>query len=548
MTVDVLRKSLMEDFNIPAAEIARATGEDGPLPDEILSETCRIKYVLTVQKLREGWDCPFAYVLCSVSHLSSKTAVEQTLGRILRMPKATLKKHPDLNHAYAFVTSVDFEESAKSLTDTLVENMGFSKFEAKQAVEKEPMLPFDVGGGGLFAKSFTENVTEPPKLESLPPAIAEKVSFDAKAGTLTYAGAAMPPQEEEAIAAAFTTPEARTAVKRLALRSWNQPVFPAALGHKLTVPMLCVKHGEQLDFFEDQHHNAPWKLAARNAALTPEQWLPSAGLSRVGVVDVTQGGQMSYTPGQVKYVDELRGQMMLHETKAPKTAAQLAAWMDRVIYNRWVTPGDKTQFLTRVVRYMIEDRQLPLADVLTSRFTLVDHAAALIERHRKDAARQQYNLLLLPDALTPVIVDPTVVFSFPLTQYPAPSLYAGPIVYQRHYYKMPADMNGDESKCAAEIDKHPKVRYWVRNLTRDDVSFWLQTSTDKFYPDFVALLDDGRVVAIEFKAFNDSTNDDSKEKKAIGETWAARSDGKCLFAMVTEKDYVGAIIALLAGE
>ncbi len=545
VTVDVLRKTLIEDFGIPEDHIARATGEDGPLPDDILEETSKIRYVLTVQKLREGWDCPFAYVLCSASNLSSKTAVEQTLGRILRMPRAELKKCPDLNQAYAFVTSEDFETTAKNLTDTLVDTMGFSKFEAKQAVERQAEIPFERGGGGLFAKEFTEKVDEKPAIKTLSPELAAKVTFDAGAGTLTYAGAMMPVEERTALEAAFTTEEAKVAVRKIFQRSWNQPTDPASLGRKFSVPMLCVKVGAQLALFEDQHHNAPWKLADRSAALTAEEFTPSAGMSRVGVVDVTKAGDMTYTAGEVQYLTELRRQMLLHESHAPKTLPQLVAWLDRTIYNHWVTPGDKAQFLTRVVRHLVEDRTIALEDVLASRFTLVDRAADLIERHRKEAAKQQYNLLLLPEAVTPVVVDPKMLFSFKGSQYPASAWYTPGIEFKHHYFPKPADMNGDEAKCAAEIDRSNAVEHWVRNLQRPECAFWLQTSTDKFYPDFIALRKDGKVAAVEFKAFKDASNDDSKEKKAIGEVWEARSGGACGFAMVTEKDYQSVVPALL---
>ncbi len=547
VTVEVLRKALIDDFQIPEEHIARATGEDGPLPDDILEESSKIRYVLTVQKLREGWDCPFAYVLCSASNLSSKTAVEQTLGRILRMPKATRKTCPDLNQAYAFVTSEDFEATAKNLTDTLVDTMGFSKFEAKQAVEKQAEFPHDDGGGvgGLFANEFTEKVDEKPAMKVLPAELAAKVTFDAAAGTLTYAGTAMPVEERMALEAAFKTEEAKVAVRKIYQRSWNQPTDPAALGKKFSVPWLCVKAGTQLAVFEDQHHNAPWKLADRSAVLTPEEFTPSVGMSRVGVVDVTKAGDMTYTAGEVQYLKELRGQMLLHEARGPKSMPQLVAWLDRAIYNQWVTPGDKAQFLTRVVRYLLEDRGIALEDLLASRFTLVDRAADLIERHRRQAAKTQYDMLLLPEAVTPLVVDPKVLFSFKGSQYPAPAWYTPGIEFKRHYFPKPADMNGDEAKCAAEIDRSSAVEYWVRNLTRHDCSFWLQTSTDKFYPDFVALRKDGRVAAVEFKAFKDVSNDDSKEKKAIGEVWAARSGDACRFAMVTEKDYSTIVPELL---
>jgi type III restriction enzyme len=82
------------------------------------------------------------------------------------------------------------------------------------------------------------------------------------------------------------------------------------------------------------------------------------------------------------------------------------------------------------------------------------------------------------------------------------------------------------------------VEVWVRNLERRvDSSFWLQTSTDRFYPDFVALLNDGRILVVEFKGEHLWSNDDSKEKRAVGELWAERSNGKCIFVMPKGKDW-----------
>lgn len=60
-------------------------------------------------------------------------------------------------------------------------------------------------------------------------------------------------------------------------------------------------------------------------------------------------------------------------------------------------------------------------------------------------------------------------------------------------------------------------------------SFWLPTGTDYFYPDFVAELTDGRVLAVEYKGEPYKTNDDSKEKRQVGEQWERASGGRCLF-------------------
>jgi len=88
------------------------------------------------------------------------------------------------------------------------------------------------------------------------------------------------------------------------------------------------------------------------------------------------------------------------------------------------------------------------------------------------------------------------------------------------------------------IDTLPEVKYWVRNIERRERhSFSLQTTTDKFYPDFVCLLNDGRYLVVEYKGENLWTNEDSREKRALGELWEKRSNGACLFIMPKGKDF-----------
>lgn len=96
-------------------------------------------------------------------------------------------------------------------------------------------------------------------------------------------------------------------------------------------------------------------------------------------------------------------------------------------------------------------------------------------------------------------------------------------------------VNGEEEQCAFMIDSHPRVKYWTRNVSRHPNSFALPTSTDKFYPDFVALLDDDRLLVVEYKG-KDRTpeeNRDSREKNLIGQEWAKASIGKAVFVMAT---------------
>lgn len=75
------------------AEIAIKTAEQNDLnqPEnlDLMSATNRIRAIVTKQALQEGWDCPFAYVLCALAASSNLNAMTQLVGRILRQPYAT---------------------------------------------------------------------------------------------------------------------------------------------------------------------------------------------------------------------------------------------------------------------------------------------------------------------------------------------------------------------------------------------------------------------------------------------------------------------------
>lgn len=94
------------------------------------------------------------------------------------------------------------------------------------------------------------------------------------------------------------------------------------------------------------------------------------------------------------------------------------------------------------------------------------------------------------------------------------------------------------------IDNHPAVRHWVRNLVdRPHASFRLPLSGGWFYPDFVAELSDGRLLVVEYKGEAYKTNDDSREKNAVGQVWAEKSGGRCLFLMAVKQDDRGQGVA-----
>jgi hypothetical protein len=68
-------------------------------------------------------------------------------------------------------------------------------------------------------------------------------------------------------------------------------------------------------------------------------------------------------------------------------------------------------------------------------------------------------------------------------------------------------------------------------LKRGQYAFWLNTSTCKFYPDFVARLADGRFLVVEPKGEYLRGAPDAGEKRAFSSLWADRSGGRRLLVM-----------------
>ena len=146
VTVDALKTYLTEAEGIAPERIAVATGDQRELDGiDLFDRACEIEYVITIEALKEGWDCSFAYVFCSVARIRSAVDVEQLLGRVLRMPYAARRGLPDLNRAYAFVSEPSFGASAQALADKLV-SMGFEEDEARESIESAQI---DLDGPGL---------------------------------------------------------------------------------------------------------------------------------------------------------------------------------------------------------------------------------------------------------------------------------------------------------------------------------------------------------------------------------------------------------------
>lgn len=122
------------------AEIALKTSEvnDLALPENkyLLASTCRVRVIITKAALAEGWDCPFAYVLCSLAASGNESAMTQLVGRILRQPHALRTGIAALDESYVFTHRAETRAVVAAIKSGL-ENDGLSDL-VQDVVLKDP--------------------------------------------------------------------------------------------------------------------------------------------------------------------------------------------------------------------------------------------------------------------------------------------------------------------------------------------------------------------------------------------------------------------------
>jgi type III restriction enzyme len=538
---ELLRQNLIADFHVPADQIAIETGTMRDLDGVDINDlACPIRYVITVQALREGWDCPMAYILCSIAEQSSPRAVEQLLGRVLRMPSARRKHNGELNAAYAFVVSNSFASSAANLRDALVE-AGFERLEADGLIEPGP----GVQGNLLYASSenpvkiTVANRPSPEKLGALHADVTGLFSYDPDSMELVITSPIAPEIAEE-IAGCFASAEARQQVHDAAYES--RTGFPAEAVQNLSrpkpfnVPLLGVRLDGNLELLDDTHFaDDSWRLASCDPALTSAEFPLVRGAAQEGELDVTAQGRI-----ELSFHDGITEQLALLEGEPGWDITRLAVWLDQHIPHPDITPGDAQLFIHNVLTRLIEDSGVTAEKLAREKYRLrkAIEARIAVHRSRRDVRAFQHALF---DGGLDVVVDESLTLGMGDSHAYAPNwLYEGSYRFRKHLHPTIGEMEsqGQEYDCAVFIDEHPQVESWVRNLTNQSQrSFWLQTSTDRFYPDFVGLLKDGRIFAVEYKNVALWSNDDSKEKRTVGALWAERSKGRCVFVMPSGPDW-----------
>jgi type III restriction enzyme len=113
-----VRKFLHEHLNAKEGEVAeKSSAEDELTTHNLMDENCPVRFIITKDALREGWDCPFAYVLAVMDATTAGTALTQMIGRILRQPDAQRysASREELNQSHVFVRMGNVAEAVRQV-------------------------------------------------------------------------------------------------------------------------------------------------------------------------------------------------------------------------------------------------------------------------------------------------------------------------------------------------------------------------------------------------------------------------------------------------
>lgn len=560
-----VRQELISNHGIPAGEIVVATGEEKGLEQidadyklGIADPACPVKFVITQKALAEGWDCPFAYILVSMASLSSATAVEQLLGRVLRQPGASHRQAKALNQSYAFVVSRNFAETAGALRDRLVAGAGFERREVTEFVTaakaEQARLDLEGHAGRVVVRPVAITLTEKPDLRSVPKPVRDKVSWDGKLNTLTIS-TPLTEDEAEVLRASVSSETAAAAIVEAAEISRTTAIeffqTPAELGERFRIPQLALRVQGELQLFDDPEVlEYPWDLSTYDAAPTGEDVTAlGAGLK------VAEGGEIDVDDesGKVvsRFLPDLQRDLGLVYQPENWDEVRLATWLCRNLPEPSLTHASKQAFVAKWLTELLLRDGFTLARANLQKFLIRNLLEARIRELRKQAVRKAFQQALFgDDAASRVAVTDQYAFEFHAQAYAPSRDYDGRFGhfdFRKHFYGRIGDFDSkEEFECACWLDiqaQQGRIQFWVRNLVRrEGSSFFLQKADGRFYPDFLCQLPDkdnepGPILAVEYKGADRwaAVEDD----RLIGGLWANLSEGRCRFVMVKDKRWEG---------
>lgn len=532
VTVEVVEKFLVDQCRLPRERIAIATGKQRELDGvNLFDPDNKIEAVITMEALKEGWDCSFAYVFCSVATVHSKKDVEQLLGRVLRMPYARLRVHAELNRAYAHVSSASWPEAASQMEDRLVD-MGFDRLEAEQYTQAQTSFSAGQPAVAPQPEPLILVLSQEPDLTAFD--LVERTQLSIETGRdarllLRVTGEITPELENKIVYA--VKEQDRHRVNQAMAQYHARPqrlLSPAERGEPFVIPQLSLFVDGEPELAEYALDDHLWNLLDYPAELNEVDFK----------IEEKAASYEFDIKGERLTFKFLGRQLPLDfsDTESGLTELQLTRWLEPRLRQPNIRQETLLEFTRKTIQQLTGVRKIPLVTLVRARFQLLKALAAKISEHQVEDSQSSYQAMLFGSA-TAAQTSYDYSFRFDPDNYPATDFYQGRYRFNKHYYgdRVGAFDSDEEFFCAQVIDQCEQVETWVRNLVHDSWGFRLPLANGRFfYPDFVARLKDGRVFVIEYKGAHLLAGAD--EKKNIGELWEEKSDGKALFLMAVERD------------
>ena len=502
-------KNKLVNIGIKKEQIAIKTAKINELDKiDLLDKDCKIRYIITINALKEGWDCPYAYILASIANKNSTADVEQLIGRVLRQPNARKYTNQELNVSYVLTCSNDFERTAKSVIAGL-NGAGFSKDDYRQNGFRELDEPREDNGileyandennsnensEFLSADVSIDNITKNIELENKVSKILENSKTMANeydkeikenSSNLDYFG----DLEVKASKIKFEVEKIPQFVKLLPSGS----ILFEEINYKVL---------EKEDLEKD------FKLAEGSifeVDLSKDDNLPK-------YKKVTQM-QREYFKQYLKTTND--------ETRIRQSINLI---FDKLRKDNALNENDLKNYIERIVNNLSDERKTKLLDE-------IDAYTIKIKNKIKEL-KSEYREKVFYDLLNKGIIKINNTFSF------EPTIQAFKLssLRDKSLYEEEIDnLNSLENKVLTEIVSLDNIKWWHRN--KDMKPGFCINAFINHYPDFIICTENGNIIMLETKG-DDRTNDDSKTKLKLGSKWADKAGDKYFYFMVFENSKI----------
>ena len=541
LTYDKIKSILVEDFKIDENQIAVQTGDKKELDGvDLFSRDCPIRYIITVDALKEGWDCSFAYVLSVVSNMQSATAIEQLIGRVLRMPYIEAKDKKELERSYVYVASSSFEDVAQNIGKTLI-NSGFEEMEAKISIDRSQNTNEDLGG--LFGDSLyieRQFVVENLDIEALTNSKLEPyINVNIETNTVTIRNIPIKSKREEFFKniKKATPIEVHQKIDEIE-KSINQAKneFSEKISD-IEIPKLQIMIDDEIYDFEDSlildFVDIDESELIKNSKLSFDEFDIKLN-ENLGLIDVNQSGVTTKILDKEEdklplFNDEdkdekniLNQNKILQNSqeigKLSNSIAKLIAEENKAIFN-YFDSSELKGFISLIINDLINSRKnIDLVLLNSRKYQLKKAILKKLENLTQNAKSHSFAKLFNENRFS-LNMSNSVCFSSN-NYIPNPDIRSAN--FKKHKYDNVHKLDSEEEyKVALYIDSLDGVESWIRNIDKDyENSFWLQTEEGKFYPDFIIKLKSGKIVVAEYKG-KVYIPEYEKYKKPVADAWGS---------------------------